>query len=243
VAGARPCRWRAAEGVAAPALNPERESQIIVEAAVETLEAARAAERAKADRIELCVGLDVGGTTPAVGLIALVRAALRIPVFVLVRARAGDFVYSREEVAMMVESIRSSIEAGADGIVTGALTRDGSVDIDAMRTLIGAARGVPVTFHRAFDRVREPARALEDIAQLGVARILTSGGAASALEGTERIAQLVKLSDDRVGIIAGGNVRAQNVAQILASSGVREVHSRIVDESSMRQLVDVVRSR
>jgi copper homeostasis protein len=188
------------------------------------------------------VSLDLGGTTPPVALIASVKDALRIPVFVLVRPRAGDFVYSGDEVAMMVRSIGSATAAGADGIVTAALTQEGAVEVDAMRTLIAAATGVPVTFHRAFDRVRDPARSLEDIVQLGATRILTSGGAASAVDGTDALAQLVRQSDRRVAIIAGGNVRAHNVAQIVESTGVREVHARFVDESSMMQLVDVVRT-
>jgi copper homeostasis protein len=188
------------------------------------------------------VSLDVGGTTPPVALIASVKDALRIPVFVLVRARAGDFVYSRNEVAVMVRSIGSAIAAGADGIVTGALTREGAVDVDAMRTLIGAATGVSVTFHRAFDGVRDPGRSLEDIVQLGAKRILTSGGAASAVDGVGALAKLVRQSDGRIAVIAGGNVRPHNVAQILESTGVREVHARLVDESSMTQLVAVVRT-
>jgi copper homeostasis protein len=187
------------------------------------------------------VGLDDGGTTPNPDLVAAVKSALRIPIFVLVRARAGDFVYSRGELATMAQGIQASIDAGADGIVTGALTRDARVDIDAMRTLMAVAKERPVTFHRAFDHLRDQARSLEDLMQVGVARVLTSGGSASASEGVDALARLVKQGADRVSVVAGGSVRAHNVAQILERTGVSEVHARLIDESTMRQLVDAVR--
>ena len=173
----------------------------------------------------------------------MVRRALTIPVFVLVRPRAGNFVYTAEEVDGMREAIESAISAGADGIVTGALTSGGQVDADAMRILMRVAKGVPVTFHRAFDEVRDRSRGLEDLASLGAARVLTSGGAPSASEGVDVIAGLVRESQGRISVVAGGNVRAHNVARILGLTRVREVHSRLVDEKSIRQLVDAVRTQ
>jgi copper homeostasis protein len=185
--------------------------------------------------------LDEGGTTPDPALIADVKRALRIPVFVLVRPRAGDFVYSADESTKMAESIRLAIDAGADGVVTGALTPEGRVDGRAMRTLTDAAGRVPLTFHRAFDHVRDQAQALEEIVQLGFARVLTSGGAPTASAGADALARLVELSGKRISIVAGGTVRAHNVTQIIERTGVREVHARLVDESTMKDLVDVVR--
>jgi copper homeostasis protein len=187
------------------------------------------------------VRLDEGGTTPNPELLELVRRAMTIPVFVLVRPRAGDFFYSADEINSMCRTIASAIDAGAHGIVTGALARDSRVDGDAMQELMAAGRSLPVTFHRAFDEVRDSSRALEALAKLGVARVLTSGGPPTASEGVDAIGELVKLSHDRVRIVAGGNIRAHNVAQILGVTRVREVHARLVDESSMRQLVDAVR--
>jgi copper homeostasis protein len=215
---------------------------IVVEAAVETLDAARAAQRAGADRIELCVRLDEGGTTPDPKLLALVKRAVSIPVFVLVRPRAGDFFYSAIEVDTMCRTIASMIDTGANGIVTGALTRDRGVDRDAMQKLMLASGQLPVTFHRAFDEVGDQREALELLIKLGIARVLTSGAAPSASDGVDAIAQLVKQSHDGVRVVAGGNVRAYNVAQILGVTRVREVHARLVDEPSMRQLVDAVRT-
>jgi copper homeostasis protein len=220
---------------------PDRRALIVVEAAVETLDAAEAAQRAGAGRIELCMRLDEGGTTPNPDLIALVSRAVTIPVFVLVRPRAGDFFYSDEELEVMREAIASAIDAGANGIVTGALTRDRRADADAMESLLEAARGVPLTFHRAFDELRDQAQTLEDLVKIGAARVLTSGGAPSASEGAETIAQLVRQSQDRICVVAGGNVRAHNVARILSVTRVCEVHARLVDERNMRDLVDVVR--
>jgi copper homeostasis protein len=218
----------------------ERTDLVLVEAAVETLDDARAAERAGVDRIELCANLAEGGTTPDPELIVAVRRAVRIPVFVMVRERAGDFAYSPEELSAMLRGIARVIDAGADGVVTGALVQ-GEVDINAMEQLITAVGNVPVTFHRAFDQVRDFSKALEQLVALGVSRILTSGGAASADDGADIVAELAGQSGERVIVIAGGGVRAHNVGHILARSHVREVHSRLVDEPTMRRLVEVVR--
>jgi copper homeostasis protein len=158
-----------------------------------------------------------------------------------VRPREGDFFYSADEIDAMCATIALAVDAGASGIVTGALTRDSRVDRDAMQKLIAAARSMPVTFHRAFDEVGDGREALELLINLGVARVLTSGAAPSASEGVHAIAELVRQSQDRIGIVAGGNVRVHNVGRILDITRVRQVHARLVDESSMRQLVDAVR--
>jgi copper homeostasis protein len=199
------------------------------------------AERANADRIELCVRLDEGGITPPLELIRSVKRAVAIPVCVLVRPRAGDFVYSVAELATMGRDIESAIAAGADGIVTGALTREGRVDVDGTQALVRAAHEVPVTFHRAFDHARDMFEVLEKLVELGAARVLTSGGAASATEGAETIAALVTQSGERLRVVAAGAVRAHNVGQLLRRTHVREVHARFIDEAGMRELVEVVR--
>ena len=213
----------------------------LVEAAVETLEDALAGKRAGADRIELCANLGVGGTTPNAGLIASVVQQVNHPVFVMIRPRGGDFVYAADEIDAMIEDIDRARPLGIAGIVTGALRSDGSVDVDSMRRLMSPAAGLPVTFHRAFDVVRNPTEALEQVIDLGASRVLTSGGAATALDGAVAIAMLVDQAGERVSIMAGGKIREQNARDVIARTGVREVHARLENEASIRGLVRVVR--
>jgi copper homeostasis protein len=213
----------------------------LVEAAVETLEEALAAKRAGADRIELCANLGVGGTTPSAGLIASVVQQVNHPVFVMIRPRGGDFVYAADEIDAMIEDIDRARPLGIAGIVTGALRSDGSVDVESLRRLMSPAAGLPVTFHRAFDVVANRTEALEQVIDLGASRVLTSGGAATALDGAVAIAMLVDEAGERVSIVAGGKIREQNARDVIARTGVREVHARLVNEASMRGLVRVVR--
>jgi copper homeostasis protein len=211
----------------------------LVEAAVETLEAALAAERAGADRIELCVNLDDGGTTPSTGLTAAVIDATKLPVFVLIRPRAGDFVYSDEEIDLMLREVETAGIIGVAGIVTGALRSDHTVDAAQTRALIEAAGGLPVTFHRAFDSTIDVADAVEQLVDLGVTRVLTSGGAPTALDGADVIAALVNQARDRISIIAGGGIREHNVRDVIRRTRVREVHARFVDEARMKDLIEI----
>ena len=214
---------------------------ILVEAAVETLESALAAERAGADRIELCVNLDDGGTTPSTGLTAAVIDGTQLPIFVLIRPRAGDFVYADDEIDLMTRDVATAGIIGAAGIVTGALTSDRRVDVEQTRALVEAAGGLPVTFHRAFDSAINMPDALEQLVDLGVTRVLTSGGAPTALEGAGVIAALVNQARDRITIVAGGEIREHSVSDVIGRTGVREVHARLVNKRRMRDLVDVVK--
>ena len=213
----------------------------LVEAAVETLDSALAAERAGADRIELCDNLSDGGTTPGAGLIVAVVERTRLPVFVLIRPRTGGFVYADDEFDAMLRDIELAGRMGIAGIVTGALTSDGRVDVERTRILVKAASGLPVTFHRAIDATVNLPVALEAVIEAGASRVLTSGGAATALEGVDLIAALVDQARERITIIAGGGIREHNVGDVIARSGVREVHARLVDEVQMRGLIDVVK--
>ena len=167
------------------------------------------------------------GTTPSAGLIAAVASRSRIPVFVLVRPRGGSFVYSNAEFEIMVRDIEVAKSLGASGIVVGALDTSSKVDSLRVRDLVRAAKDLPVTFHRAFDFTPNFAEALEDLIDAGVARVLTSGGCNTALEGAARIATLVRQAGERIKIVAGGGVRENNVREVVTLTGVDEVHARI----------------
>lgn len=213
---------------------------ILVEAAVETLESALAAERSGVNRIELCANLIDGGTTPGAGLIAAVAERVRIPMFVMIRPRGGGFIYSDDEINAMNRDIEFAGSIGVAGIVTGALTSHGEIDTRQTRTLLDAAAGLPVTFHRAFDVVENPLDALEQLIDLGVGRVLTSGGAPTAAEGGNAIASLVDQARGRIAILAGGGIREHNVRDVIARTGVAEIHTRFIEEPRMRGLVDLV---
>jgi copper homeostasis protein len=214
----------------------------LIEAAVETLEAALAAERAGADRLELCVNLDNGGTTPSTGLTAAVIDGTKLPVFVLIRPRPGDFVYSDEEIDLMIREVETAGIIGVAGIVTGALRSDHTVDTAQTRALLEAAGSLPVTFHRAFDSTIDVTGALEQLVDLGVTRVLTSGGAPTALDGADVIAALVNQARDRISIVAGGGIREHNVSDIARRTGVRELHTRFVGETRMRNLIEIAKT-
>ncbi|HEV8400812.1 MAG TPA: copper homeostasis protein CutC [Gemmatimonadales bacterium] len=215
---------------------------IQVEGCVESVDAAMAAARGGAQRIELCANLAVGGTSPDAATLAACVAGLAIPVFVMVRPRPGDFHYSAVEHAGMLYEIQRVKDAGARGVVTGSLRRDGSIEERRTAELIAAAAPLPITFHRAFDECRDSAQALESIIGLGAARVLTSGGAASAPEGAAKIAELVRVAAGRIGIMAGGGVNASNVAELVRATGVREVHLSTKDAEKIRRVVESVRA-
>jgi len=200
---------------------------ILVEACVDSVASSLAAERGGARRLELCDALFDGGTTPSAGMIAACKEAVSIPVFVMIRARGGGFVCSDAERDVMRRDIIVARELGADGVVIGGLCPDGNVDLDLVRYLVETARALPVTFHRAFDLTPDPAAALESLAGAGVQRILTAGGASTAVEGTAVLAQLVRQAGSRIVVMAGGGVREENVRALVAASGVREVHVRL----------------
>lgn len=212
----------------------------LVEAAVDTLDAISVAERAGVERIELCAALSEGGVTPSWGFIA-VAAARPLPVVPIIRPRGGSFVYSRQEIDIMRRDITVAVSLGARGIATGALRENGEIDLTAVKGLVAAADGAPVTFHRAFDSTPDLSVALDQLIELGVARVLTSGGAVTALEGVETIAGLVEQSRGRISVMAGGKIREDNVAEIIARTGVTEVHARALDETRMRALASGAR--
>jgi copper homeostasis protein len=199
---------------------------VLVEACVDSVSSAVAAERGGARRLELCDNLFDGGTTPSAGMISAVKAAVKIPVFVIVRPRGGGFVYSEPEMGVMRLDVEASRMLGADGVVVGALTRDARIDVEQLRALKRHAGDLPLTFHRAFDLVRDQGDALEILIREGVSRVLTSGGSQTALEGVESIAKLVGRASGQIAIMAGGGVREETVQEIVHRAKVSEVHVR-----------------
>jgi copper homeostasis protein len=199
---------------------------VLVEACVDSVASALAAERGGAARLELCDNLFDGGTTPSAGMISGVKAAVRIPVFVIVRPRGGGFVHTADEIGVMRLDVEAARMLGADGIALGVLTRDARVDEEQLRMLVTQSGDLPVTFHRAFDLTRDREEALETLIRCGVKRVLTSGGAATALEGVEAIAALTRRAASHITVMAGGGVREETVQEIVHRTRVAEVHVR-----------------
>ncbi|HXE65860.1 MAG TPA: copper homeostasis protein CutC [Rhodanobacteraceae bacterium] len=200
-------------------------SDPILEIAANSVASALAAEVGGAARAELCSALDIGGLTPSHAAIALAVERLRIPVHVLIRPRAGDFVFDDTECEVMRRDIEVCKSLGCAGVVIGVLTADGDVDVTRCRGLMDVARGMSVTFHRAFDFARDPERALEAIVSLGCDRLLTSGQAADALAGAPLIRTLIERTRGRITIMPGGGIDAHNIAAIAQTTGAREFHA------------------
>ena len=198
---------------------------LLLEICVETLDAAMAAERGGADRIELCENLQVGGVTPSADLMRAVRSQVHIPVYAMIRPRAGDFFYSEMEFKQMARDLATAKGLGMDGVVLGLLGTDHRVDVQRTRTLADLARPLPVTFHRAFDETPNLREALEDVIATGAARILTSGGGSSAEQGVGALAELVDAGRKRIRIMPGAGISAANIERILQTTRAREVHS------------------
>jgi copper homeostasis protein len=211
---------------------------ILVESAVESLDDALAAVEGGADRLELCANLAAGGLTPAPSVVTDVLERVAVPVCVMIRPRGGSFTYSRSELDLMRRDLAAMRELGVDGIVVGVLDDRLAVDTRRMELLVSAADGLPVTFHRAFDRVRDYHDALESLIDLGIERVLTSGGASTALAGVDVLGELVQQAGDALVVIAGGGVRDDNVREIVERSGVREVHARC--ESDAARIAGIV---
>lgn len=203
-----------------------------LEVCVDSTASAIAAKKGGADRLELCADLVVGGITPSLALVRQVKVETGLPVRALLRPRFGDFCYDSYELAQMEESAAELVTAGADGIVTGVLKPDGSLDVDALRTIYAAAahaaekagRPVALTLHRAFDVCRDPFAALEDACALGLSTILTSGQAANAPAGSALLRQLVEAANGRIEILVGAGVSPANIPALAAETGAKSFH-------------------
>lgn len=198
------------------------------EACVESPAAARAAVTAGATRLELCADLAAGGVTPEADTLSATLRAVQVPVHVMLRPRSsGDFVHDDAELAQMLRDLAWIRASGARGIVFGLATPWRTVDVARTAALVGAARPLAVTFHRAFDVARDLAAALEILVALGIERVLTSGGAADALAGAGTLRALVEQARGRILVMAGGGVRAENHAEILRRAQVPELHGSV----------------
>lgn len=198
---------------------------ILLESPVFTLEAALKAAKVGVDRLELCSSFGEGGETPGPGMLSYLKKTIDIPVFVMIRPRGGDFVYSSDEIDVMAEEIRVFTSLGADGFVFGCLTPDGTVDEKACRRLIHSTKGKPCTFHRAFDLVPDPFASLETIIQLGFNRILTSGGRPTVSDGLNQIRQLLTTAGKKITIMPGGGTRPEHIKPLAETGELREIHA------------------
>jgi len=199
---------------------------LIIEACVDTVQSAIAAQQGGADRIELCDNLMDGGTTPSHGMLGVTLEQVTIPVFPIIRLRGGAFTYDAGEIEVMRRDVKHARWLGAQGVVIGALTPDGDIDQAAVHTLQESAKDLPVTFHRAFDVCRNAAEALETLIRLGVQRVLTSGRRNTAWEGRETIAAIRRQAEGRIVVLAGGGIDETNAAEIVRDTGVGELHVR-----------------
>ncbi len=194
------------------------------EICIDSVQSAINAADAGAHRVELCDNLFEGGTTPSAGMIRTVKRNADIKVFVIIRPRGGDFLYSNLELEVMLDDICMAKDLGADGIVSGALTEEGEIDLEITEKLIQQCGDLPFTFHRAFDMCRDPFNALNQLIDLGATRILTSGLKQTAEEGLDTLQQLVTKASNNIIIMPGSGIRPNNIALIAEKSRAHEFH-------------------
>jgi copper homeostasis protein len=197
---------------------------VTAEVVVYNIASALAAEAGGADRIELCDNPGEGGTTPAAGVIEVVRQHVTLDVFVMLRPRGGDFCYSSYEFHAMKRDLAQCQRLSVDGVVFGILLPDGTIDKKRCTELIARARPLKVTCHRAFDMTRDPRQALEDCIEAGFDRVLTSGQRLQAIMGVDLIGEMVRQANGRIAIMPGSGVNETTVEEIISKTGAREIH-------------------
>ena len=226
-------------------------NRALLEMSVETLDAAKAAVRGGADRIELCEDLSVGGVTPRMELIKQARKQIQVPIFAMIRPRGGHFRYTKAEFQQMKKEIAVAKEEGMDGVVFGILTPESLVDVPRTAELVQLTSPLPVTFHRAFDQLADLSRGLEDVISTGATRVLTSGGKATAEEGCSELMRLREQARERMVVLPGGGIRPRNLSRIVRATRAAEFHSGLSNllssggahrefEEGVRALVKVV---
>lgn len=196
----------------------------MLEICIDSVASALAAAEGGADRVELCANLPEGGTTPSAGMIRAVRGVFSGKLMVIIRPRGYDFLYSEEELEVMLHDIETARALGTDGVVIGCLTADGRVDAGRCQRLMVAAGPLDLTFHRAFDMTRNLSESLDDIIGLGIKRILSSGGQPNVPAGISQLTALVKQAGGRASIMPGGGVTEHNIKEIVSATGVSEIH-------------------
>lgn len=199
---------------------------MIREACVGNFIEAENAERSGAERIELCENLYEGGTTPSYGTVKKVLEKLKIPILVMIRPRGGNFCYSPAEIEIMIEDIKMFRKLGVKGVVLGVLTPNNKVDYPVLKRLLKETHGMEVTFHKAIDEVINPENEIENLAQLGVKRILTSGGHKTALEGRDILNKMIKIADNKIKIVVAGGVTLENYETVKLKIQSTEFHGK-----------------
>lgn len=199
----------------------------IIEIATTDFTTTKSAVEGGADRIELCAALTEGGTTASFGTIKKCRENFDVQLFPIIRPRRGDFLYTDDEFEIMLNDVKLSKDLGCDGVVIGLLKKDGSIDVKRTSMLIELAYPLEVTFHRAFDRCKNPFEALKQLIEIGCQRILTSGQQPTAPQGMDLIAQLIIAADERIIVMPGSGVRKENIKELAEKTGAKEFHSSL----------------
>lgn len=217
-------------------------NKFLLECATDSVESALAAASGGADRLELCANLIIGGTTPTMALFDEVRSHSEIPLYILIRPRFGDFLYTDYEANVICREIEMFQKAGAEGVVIGSLNKDGSLNVEHMKRFIDAAKDMSITLHRAFDMCADPFATLEQAKELGVNTILTSGQAPSSLEGIDLYEKLLKKANGEITILAGGGINASTIEKLLERTSLTAFHmsGKKVIESGMEYRNPVV---
>ncbi len=197
----------------------------IIEACVDSFESCKAAYENGADRLELCANLVIGGTTPSPFVVKQVQRESDVKINVLIRPRFGDFLYTESEMELMCEEIKMFKELGVNGVVIGALTKDGDLDIQRMKRLMECAKGLEVTLHRAFDMTRDPLKTLEESIELGINTILTSGQQSDVVAGKELLKEVYEKAAGRIDIMAGAGVKKHNIQSLHDYTGITTFHT------------------
>ena len=206
----------------------------IIEIATSDFVTTKSAVEGGADRIELCANLAEGGTTPSYGTILQCREAFDVQLYPIIRPRGGDFLYTDEEFAIMLNDVKLCKQSGCDGVVIGMLLAGGHIDVKRTAALVEAAYPLGVTFHRAFDRCADPFKALEQLVEIGCERILTSGQQPAAPDAMEMIAQLNHIGGHRIIIMPGSGVRKENIKLLAEKTGCVEFHSSLRGKEKSR---------
>ena len=201
---------------------------MIKEACVESFEKALEAQNNGANRIELCENLAVGGTTPSYGTVKVCLEKLDIPIFPMIRARGGSFVYSKDEIEIMKDDIKIFKELGVKGVVLGCLTSDNKIDLELTKKLVNLAYPMEVTFHKAIDEIQNPLDYIDNLINIGIKRILTSGGKVTALEGKDLINEMIKKSNGRLKIVVAGKVTKENLNELSNLISANEFHGKLI---------------